>query len=320
VPKQFVNELKKNDVVDSYFGVVEKEPIRSYANGFLFAVKVSDKTGNVLVKYWGGSDQDVVKQVFSSFEAQKDVINVKGKVGEYRGQLEIAVNPPDGEITKTDSFSEEDLVLTTTRNIEQMKTEFLEIIERINDLDIKRLLKSFFDDEEFLKQFAISSAAQTRHHNYLGGLLEHVLSLIDISKNIVKLHPKLNLDLLIAGCILHDIGKIKEYEMGLSIGYSTEGKLFGHISIGQQMVAEKIKSLEPFPEIIAQKIIHMILSHHGQFEWGSPVKPAFPEAIALHYIDQVDAKIKGVFQVLEKIDAEEDWVNFTRDYGNLFLK
>lgn len=317
--KQFVNELKENDVVDSYFGVVEKQSVKKYINGFLFAVIVSDKTGNVLVKYWGDSDQDAVKQVFSSFDVQ-DAINVNGTVGVFRGQLEIAVNPPGGKITKTDSYSEEDLVSTTTRDIEQMKTEFLEIIEKTNDPDIKRLLKSFFDDVEFLKQFARSSAAQTRHHNYLGGLLEHVLSLIDISKNIVKLHPKLNLDLLIAGCILHDIGKIKEYEMGLSIGYSTEGKLFGHISIGQQMVAEKIKSLEPFPEIIAQKIIHMILSHHRLKEWGSPVEPAFPEAIALHYIDQVDAKVKGVFQVLEKIDTEEDWANFTRDYGNLFLK
>ncbi len=317
--KLFVNELKKDDVVDSYFGVVEKFPVKSYVKGFLFAVNVSDKTGTIMVKYWGANDESVVKQVFSSFDVN-DVVKIKGVVGEWQEQLDIAVNPPGGEITKTDSFSEEDLVQTTTRDIEQMKTEFSEIIEKITEPDIKRLLKSFFDDVEFLKQFARSSAAQTRHHNYLGGLLEHVLNLIDISKNIVKLHPKLNLDLLIAGCILHDIGKIKEYEMGLSIGYSTEGKLLGHISMGQQTVGEKIKSLEPFPEIIAQKIIHMILSHHGQRDWGSPVEPAFPEAIALHYIDQVDAKIKGVLQEIEKIDPQEDWSNWTKDYGRIFLR
>ena len=127
--------------------------------------------------------------------------------------------------------------------------------------------------------------------------------------------------MLIAGCIFHDIGKIKEYESGLvGIGYTTDGRLLGHISIGYTMVSEKIEKLKPFDEIIAKKILHMILSHHGQLDWGSPVEPAFPEAIALHYIDQVDAKIKGVLQEIEKFGITEDWSGWVKDYGRLFLK
>ncbi len=319
--KQFLKDLKTGDDVDSYFAVLEKAEVKSYAHGFSFAIRVSDKTGNLWVKYWGGSNQEDVKAVYSSFEAQ-NVISIKGKAAEFRGNLEIHINPGDGhELTKIEDFDQSELVLTTDQDIDQMKLKLKEIIDSIENPDIKRLLKSFFDDEDFMKKFSQSPAAQLRHHNFRGGLLEHVLSLIKISKNVVEIHPRLDLDLLITGCIFHDIGKISEYQVTNAIGYTNDGEFFGHISIGQQMVAEKIKELGDFPDLLRQKILHLILSHHGKIElgWGSATDPKIPEAIALHYIDQVDAKIKGSFQDIDSVLSDDEWVR-TRDYGRLYRK
>lgn len=319
---QRLKDLKTDDEIDSYFSVMEKREVHPYAKGFMFSIRVSDKTGNMLVKFWGGSDEDQVKTVHSSFDIQ-DAISIKGRVSEYKGTREIAINPDSGGelCKKTEGIDEAELVQTTDRDIDQMKSEFKSIIDAIQNSDIKRLLKSFFDNDEFMKKFSQSPAAQLRHHNYRGGLLEHVLNLIKISKNVVEIHPRLDLDLLIAGCIFHDIGKISEYEVTNAIGYTKEGEFFGHISIGHQMVTEKIKELGDFPDLLRQKILHSILSHHGKTElgWGSATNPKIPEAIALHYIDQVDAKIKGSFQDIDSVLTDDEWV-WTRDYGRLYRK
>ena len=318
--KQFVNELEIGGFVDSDFAVVEKGQIKPYGGGkgCWFTLTVMDRTDKLLVKYWGSPNEEEVKSKFSSIKVQ-DIVHVKGTVGEYKGRKEISVNLDSGNITKTTEFNPEDFIPVTEKNIDEMKSELKKIISEIKNFDIKRLLENFFNEDTFLEKFSKSPAASTRHHNYVGGLLEHVLSLIQISQNVAKIHSELDVDLLIAGCIFHDIGKIEEYQVSNTISYTDQGRLFGHIMIGQLLVSEKIKQLENFPTVLADKIIHMILSHHGILEWGSPVIPAFPEAIALHYIDQVDAKIKGALQEKNTVISDEDWIR-TRDYGQLFLK
>ena len=317
--KLFVNELKSGDKVDSNFAVLEKQPVKEYKNGFMFTVKVSDKTDHMDVKYFGGTNKESVEGIWRGFDVG-DIVHIIGEAGEWQNRTDVAINPESGKIEKTDDFDPVDYVRKTEKDVGQMISQLKQIIEDVSDSDIKKLLKGFFDDSEFMKSFAAAPAAMSRHHNYVGGLLEHVLSLIEISKTVVKIYPKLNLDYLVAGCIFHDIGKIQEYKVGLGITYSNNGKLLGHIPIGYKMVSDKIDKLESFPEVKAQKILHMILSHHGQLDWGSPIKPVFAEAVALHFIDNVDAKIKGVFQDIGEVNSDVEWSAVTRDYGRLFLK
>ena len=213
-----------------------------------------------------------------------------------------------------------DLLRATTKNIEEMKTRLRLVIEEIGDIHMKRLLKDLFNDPVFFGQYAQAPAAMSRHHNYAGGLLEHVLSLVDLAKSVTRIHPKLDPDLLVTGCILHDIGKLAEYKLGTTINYTNEGNLLGHISMGHRMVADRIEGLDRFPEVLAQKILHMILSHHGRLEWGSPVKPKFPGAIALHHIDHIDSTIKYILQNIENSDPENEWSSRIGDYGKLFMR
>lgn len=316
--KQYIKDLKANDIVEDVFSIQSKEQIRKYKDkqGVWFSLKISDSTGSLTLKYWG-SDEQQTNILYSSVNEQ-DVVFVKGQVKEFRSELSIDVDPATGELRKMETYDKSDFVAKTSKNIDEMKSQLLSIISNIKNNDIKRLLKSFFDDEKLMSNFCECPAASTRHHNYIGGLLEHVLSLISITKKIVEIHSELDEDLLIAGCILHDVGKMKELEVKATIGYSTEGKLLGHINIGQKMVSDKIDTLDGFSPILRDKIIHLILSHHGKQEWGSPVEPKFPEAVALHYIDQCDAKIKDVIQK-KKNAGEGEWT-YTRDFGDIYLE
>ena len=235
--KQFISELKKYDSVESHFAVMTKGPVTEYKNGYSFTLRISDRTGEIDLKYWGGRDEEEVNLVYRSFSKQ-DIVQVSGKVGEFRGELQISVNPPP-PISKLDVYDIGDLLRATTKNIEEMKTRLRLVIEEIGDIHMKRLLKDLFNDPVFFGQYAWAPAAMSRHHNYAGGLLEHVLSLVDLAKSVTRIHPKLDPDLLVTGCILHDIGKLAEYKLGTTINYTNEGNLLGHISMGHRMVADR---------------------------------------------------------------------------------
>ena len=168
----------------------------------------------------------------------------------------------------------------------------------MQDINIKNLLKAFFCDNDFTKEFYIAPAAIVHHHNYMGGLLDHSVEILEICRTMCKIFPDLNKDLLYSGVLLHDIGKIKTYTYGTGpIGFSKEGDLLDHIYISCEMVKERMRELET-PEELSNQILHMILSHHGYVSngWGSPVDPKTPEALALHYADNMDAKVKEALQ------------------------
>ena len=319
--KQFVTDLREGSTVESYFAVIKKESIQKYKQktGFYFGAKLGDKTGEVNLKYWGNEDEDQIKQLHSSF-GELDVVRVAGKVSVYQGKNQISVNPDHGRISRTDDFESGDLLKTAPRDIGEMKREFREIIDGMGNAHIRALLKNLFDDEYFLDRYANMPAAKSNHHNYIGGLLEHVLSMIGFAKTAAKSHQRLDCDLLVCGCILHDIGKMEELEASTGISYTTKGSLLGHITMGYNMIGQRIRKLDSFPEDLALKILHMILSHHGKLEWASPVVPKFPEAVALHHIDNLDAKVKGVIQNIESCDPEDEWSPWTKEYGALFLK
>ena len=318
---KFISELNSNQTVNEIFVVSKKNNPTQYRNkeGMWFSLVLSDKSGTITAKYWG-KDESKTKLIFDSF-SEGDIVQVIGNLSQYNNQWEISVDPTNSDEIKKiepENVDFSDFMKKTKKNIDEMILNLREIVSKINNVYVKTLLELFVNDEEFMKKkYAIAPAGKTWHHDFIGGLLEHVASLIEISKTVHKSHPELDFDLLVAGCILHDIGKVEEYKIGLTIEITDYGRLFGHISIGCLMVAEKISTISNFPEDLRQKILHIILSHHRQLEHGSPVLPMFPEAVAFSMIDDTDAKTQHAIQMIEKND--KDWTFEKEQSGNWFL-
>jgi len=302
--KQFVNELKVGDKVDDYFaiGKISQIPyVKNPSDGKFLAIELKDKTGTIDAKKWTkGSETEALHNSLKGVQ----IVKILGEVGEFRNTPSITLDK-DPEIV-SDYENPEDFILTSKRDIGQMVEELKNEISNISNPHIKLLLESFSNDNDFMKKFSRAAAAKKMHHNYVGGLLEHILNLIAISKTIQSLHQQLDLDLLVAGCILHDIGKVEELDVGVMIDFSEDGRFYSHISIGFRMVSRMIDKIPDFPKELERKILHIILSHHGKLEYGSPVKPMFLEAIAFHHIDNSDASIQKVKQVIE--DNNDEWV------------
>ena len=306
---QYVKDLQNGQQVNDRFAVLDKGYLRNYRSkeGRWFDFEVSDRTGSILAKFWGGPDAEATARVFSSFQ-KRDVISIKrGQlvIDNFSNDLAIHLNEGSCEVTREANFDPADFATSTDRDIGEMRSRFMGEIESVSDPDIKLLLLSIFNDGDLMDRYASSSAAKRYHHNYVGGLLEHTLSMIEVAKTVAKQHePDLNRDLLVAGCMLHDIGKIYEYETTVVTDFTKMGNMLGHIPIGANMVWNKIDGLADFPVDLRDKVLHLVLSHHGSREHGSPVEPRFPEAVALHKIDDCDAQVKHAIQ--EEKEARSD--------------
>lgn len=317
---QFIGNLKEGDIVNSMFAVKYKKPPREYKSkskeGEWFEIRISDKTGEITAKYWG-DDVAFTHKIYKSFD-KDDVIFIRGRVNAYGNGIEILIEP--GKIRKCspEEYDIRDFVEVTKKDREEMMADLMKIIEGIDE-PYNSLLHSFFNDEKFVKKFKDAPAAMHRHQNYIGGLLEHTLNVTKICQRIHEVHPMLDYNLLITGAILHDIGKIKEMKVGTSIDISEEGMLLGHIISGVEMLIEKIKEMETFPERIRLKLIHIILSHHGKLDYGSPKTPQFPEAHAIYFADEIDAKVDYTLRLKEEAETEDLWI-WKRDVGHIYLK
>ena len=311
MPHSFLSDVKDNENISGTFGVVKKLSVKKYANGFSFILELYDKTGTMNATYWGPNDENSVADIFDSISVG-GFVEISGKGNAWNNKLTISIDGKTGfNLQKVDSTSVdlENFIKKSSRDIPQMIEELHQIVSEINNEHIKKLLESFTNNDDFMKKkYSQAPAGKMWHHDFVGGLLEHVLSLISMSKTIRQSHPELNLDLLIAACILHDIGKVVEYERleNFSIGITTEGRLFGHLSIGYFMVAKRISEMSDFPEDLRLRILHMILSHHRKLDQGSPVVPMFPEAVAFSLIDDADAQSQHMVQVVT--DPKEDFV------------
>jgi len=317
--KTYVSDLKNGDTVTSTFSIKYKKPPKKYSGGYMFEARLADKSGEITAKYWGGGDEEAVSRVYESFDTE-DVIEVTGRVSEFRGKLEVALDDKS-TLKKLDPLEYDlaDFIATTEKDIPEMYSKIKSKIDSVDDHNLKSLLLSFFDDPDFSEKFNKSPGSMSRHQNYVGGLLEHTLNVTEICEKILEIHPKLDRNLLITGAILHDIGKIYEYTVSTNIDVSREGMLRGHLIIGESMAVEKIKHIPEFPKKLALKVSHMILSHHGQHEYGSPKKPQLPEAFALYYADELDAKVSYVIHLKEDARTEDPWV-YTRDFGHIYLE
>jgi 3'-5' exoribonuclease len=320
--KQFLKDLKPGDAVDSVFAVKYRHAIRqSQSTGsFFFESGLSDKSGEMKLKYWGGRGKNAVEKVFSSFK-EDEVVRVSGYVREYDGELSINVNEKDGLLEKTTEFNYRDFIAETPKNIEEMLSRLQEMVYSVQNPFLKKLLESFFNDAHFMAEFKHAPAAMYYHHAYIGGLLEHSLDVAELCLALQKIHTELDKDLLIAGALLHDVGKIREFKVGgTTIKITEEGMLRGHLVIGEEIVLKKIDAIGGFPYELKIKVAHLLLSHHGSNEFGSPQEPAFPEAIAVYYADECDSKVFQFIDIRATTDSQDFHVYAKRFGRQLYLK
>ncbi len=287
----YVNELKPSQVITTSFLVHSKE-IRQKKTGELYlSLLLGDRTGEVDAKMW-----DNVAEVLDSFD-RDDFVKVKGLTQIFHNRPQLTIHKvrrmEDSEIDFADYFP------SSRRDPGEMWTELRATVAAMGNAHLKALVEALLDDEDVGRRMRRAPAAKQIHHAYLGGLLEHVLSLCTLARMVAAHYPNIDYDLLLTGVVLHDIGKIYElnYERGFS--YSDEGQLLGHITIAVRMVADKLRGLPDFPPALRSLVEHMILSHHGQLEFGSPKLPQFPEALLLHYLDDMDSKMECMRALIE---------------------
>ncbi len=303
--KIYISDLHSylNKEIISNFIVTQKE-LREGTKDVFVRMKLADKTGSISANIWNNARQ--IGQKFN----EGDIIKIKGVVISYKSQIQITVNKV--RVLSEEEYDLMEYIETTSKDITKLSDKLFEYIENIQEVYLKELLLSIFEDKEFFTIFATSPAAKTWHHNYLGGLLEHTISVTTICDFVSHLYP-LNKDLLITGAILHDIGKVYEYHVKPTIDFSVEGRLVGHIPLGDKVVCERAAKINNFPKELLMKLRHLILAHHGEYEKASARLPQTLEAIVLHYSDNLDAQTVGVQQLIQAVKKPDaDWTEYDR--------
>jgi 3'-5' exoribonuclease len=307
--------------VNSCFCVKYRIPLRQYKNGFRFDVALADKSGEMGLTYWGDRDEKAVHAIYDSFNAD-DIVYVSGTIGEYHGEKKIYINKGIGEIRRANrgEYTLDDFIVRTNRDIEVLWSEIVETKDSLHNKHLKSLLNAFFNDKVFVRGFKKAPAAINIHHACVGGLLEHTWEVLRYCKTAASVHPSLDKSLLFTGAILHDIGKIEEFKVSRIIKESKKGFLVGHTFIGTELILEKISAMPKFPPLLKNKLIHMILSHSGKEEYGAGQEPKLPEAAALHYADEMGAKITQYIRA-KKDAATDDFKSlWNRRIGPVFLE
>jgi len=310
--KQFIADIKAGDFVDDIFVLSEKILSQKRDGNNFLNVTLSDKTGTLKGVVWDNVDQ-IAAGITSG-----DFAHVNGSVSDYKGALQVVIK-------KMEPFSPEkidpsDFLPQTSRNIEDMFKRLVKRADSITTDYLKALIDAFFNDKEFVNKFKTAPAAKKMHHAYIGGLLEHTVSMASLADKIAGHYAGVNRDLLLSGAILHDIGKIDEFEYQFKIDYSDKGRLLNHIVIGIKMVDEKLSGIDNFPEDQMLLLKHMIVSHHGTREFGSPEPPKTIEAVLLNYIDEIDSKVNAVRDFIASEDPDETWTSYHRLLERHFYK
>lgn len=310
--RQFINEYNLGDAVDDVFVLAEKTLSQKKDGNHFLNVILSDKTGSIKGVIWDHVDQ-IVGRVNAG-----DFVRIKGTINEYRGSPQLVVKIIEAH--SSDTLDPSDFLPKTDRDIDGMFDRLLKITASIETNHLRELIESFWSDEEFARSFKTAPAAKKMHHAYIGGLLEHVLSMATLADKVAGHYSGIDRDMLIAGAILHDIGKTKELEYKLKIDYTDQGRLLSHIVLGLKMIDEKSLQISEFPEDQLLLLKHLIVSHHGTQEFGSPEPPKTIEAVVLHYIDEIDSKVNGIRNFMAKEDPNETWTSYHRILGRHFYK
>jgi 3'-5' exoribonuclease len=308
----FVASLQDGQAVTTHFLVCVKE-IRSTREGKSYLrLELGDSTGRVEARMWTGFDA-----LASSFQ-QDDFVKVQARVENYLNKLQLAIEKirrvDESEVDPADFFPH------TKENVDEMYSRLLEIVSSVGNPWLRQLLDRVVLDPEIVPRLKRAPAAKVMHHAFYGGLLEHVVSLCNLCRAVLSHYPEVNADLLLSGAVLHDIGKLKELSYDRSINYTDEGQLLGHILIEYGDLTKKIDAIEGFPPELKILLLHMLVSHHGQYEFGSPKLPMFREALLLHYLDDLDSKMGAVRAALAADDGEGNWTGFNGALARRILR
>lgn len=302
---KYIKDLKEGDRVFDIYLCKHKQSAVTKNGKAYESVILQDKTGTIDAKVWepnnpGIGDYDTL-----------DYIEVYGDVTNFQGALQISVKRI--RVCREEEYNASDYLPVSSKDIDVMYRELLDIIDSIQNPYCKQLLEAFYvKDQNFAKAFRNSSAAKTVHHGFVGGLLEHTLSVTKLCDYYCGAYPVLKRDLLLTAAMCHDIGKTKEISLFPENNYTDDGQLLGHIVMGSQMIAEQAATIADFPHELLSQIQHCILAHHGKYEFGSPKIPALIEALALYYADDTDAKLETFKEILENNCDNKDWFGYNR--------
>ncbi len=309
----YISDLQPDQIATGVFLVSAKD-IRQKKSGDPFlSLILADKTGEIDAKMW-----DNVVEVMDTFEREA-FVRVRGLPQIFQNKLQLTIHKlqalPDTEVELGDFFP------ASTRDPNEMWVELNTHIDAVGNPHLRALLRAFMDDPEIARRYRIAPAAKSIHHAWLSGLIEHVLSLCALAKVTAKHYPGIDEDLLLTGVILHDIGKIYELGYDRSFLYTTEGQLLGHIVIAMRMIDEKARQVPGFPPKMLTLVQHLVASHHGTLEFGSPKVPSFPEALLLHHLDNLDSKMETMRGLIEKdVRIAGHWTGYSSALDRAVLK
>jgi len=316
--RRYVNQLGNGDSVDESFLVADKQ-LRANRQGNLYLhLELRDKTGSVGARLWNASEG-----LARTFEPG-DYLHVKGKTQVFQGALQLILSHL--EVVDPTRIEPEDFLPQSTQNVARLSARLRELLYSMSNPHLRALAECFLIDDDFVRKFTTAPAGIKNHHAYHSGLLEHVVTLLTVADRIADLYPEIDRDLLLMGIFLHDIGKIDELSYDRAFGYTDEGQLVGHLVMGVEMLRDKVERTsdltgEPFPHELSLRLKHMIVSHHGTHEFGSPKLPMTLEAIALHYLDNLDAKIHTFGrEIRDDPSRESAWTPFHQNLGRRLFK
>jgi len=302
----------ENKVITSTFVVVAKQIKPKKSGEPYLALTLGDRSGQIEAKMW-----DNVEEVLDAFD-QDDYLKIKGLINKYKNRFQLTIHKlrklADSEVTYGDYLPK------TTKDIDELWRALCDFVASFQNPYLKALIESFMADPEIAAAYRNAPAAKTLHHAYIGGLLDHVVSLFRLSDLMCRNYPQVNRDLLLSGAFLHDIGKIHELTYNRSFSYTTRGQLLGHMVIELEMLQAKTAAIPGFPEPLKTLLEHLIISHHGEYEFGSPKLPMFPEALLLHYLDDLDSKMEAMRAQFEReADLESAWTSYNASLGRTLL-
>ncbi len=317
--RMFIKDFQPGMTIENEVFFLAEKDLRSSTNGSLYIHAVlSDRTSQVSSRLWQATEE------LYKLLPQDGFVRVRGRTENYKGSIQFiieAIKPIDeGETINIDDF-----LPCTEKDVEQMFKRTLEILRMIKDKNLLYLIKQFVDDGDLMAKFKKAPAAVNMHHAYLGGLLEHTLNILELVLVVSPRYPQVNLDLMLAGAFLHDIGKTQELAWDTSLKYTDSGQLIGHIVMGAMMVQQKAAAAQrdlgqPMPARLLQILEHMIVSHHGDYEFGSPKLPMTAEAMVLHEIDNLDAKLDMIKRQFDDAEPNSEWTKYVRSLERKFFK
>ena len=302
----------ENKVIVSSFVVTSKQVKPKKSGEPYLALTLADRCGQIEAKMW-----DNVEDAIEAFE-QEDFLKIKGLLNKYKNRFQLTIHKlrklGDSEVDYADYLPK------TSKNIDELWRTVAAFVDSFQDPHLKSLVRAFMNDREIAEAYRNAPAAKSLHHAYIGGLLDHVVSLCRSCDLVCRNYPQINRDLLLTGAFLHDIGKIHELSYTRSFAYTSRGQLLGHMIIELEMLQAKIAQIPGFPDQLKTLLEHLIISHHGEYEFGSPKLPMFPEALVLHYLDDLDSKMESMRAHFEReSENESSWTSYNASLGRTLL-